>query len=120
MKKIVVLVLAMVVSTSIFSITNEDYRVFNKLNRPSTLNGLVRYLNADLSQSNDLEYVFSLTSEKLKSAINADSEAKAERAITFNLVNVKAILTAEQYKKYLLILNVSRYDMPEEMLVDAL
>lgn len=120
MKKVIVLAMVMFASTSIFAITNEDYKVFQKLNNQSTVNSLVRYLDADFSQSIDLKYVFSLTEEKLQSALNSGSEAKVERAIGFNLVNVKAILSEEQYKKYLYILNVSLNHSKVDLLAEVL
>jgi len=120
MKKLVILLVVMVASTNAFARVNEDSKVFSKLNRTSTLNGLVYYLNADSYQSNRLEYVFSLTDDKLKAAINSQNDLEIEKAIYFNLANVKAFLSEEQYKKYLVILNVSLNYAESELLLGAL
>ena len=120
MKKIVYLVLLMVASSaSTFGYTNEDYVVFGKLSNYSTIAGLERYLGVNLYQSKLLEEVFELTNEKLQSAFNAKSDLKAERAINFNLANARYILTDVQYRKYLMILNLSRNNFQEELLVET-
>jgi len=111
MKKILVAVLVLVASTtSVFAIDTNKYEVFNKMNNASTFNGLVRYLEVDYDQAEQLELVFSMTEKKMESALKNDNEVAAEKAMYFNLGNVKSVLSEEQYKKYLVLINVSVYN----------
>ena len=123
MKKILVAVLVLVASTtSVFAVdTNKyEYEVFNKMNNESTFNGLVRYLEADYDQAEQLGLVFSMTEKKMKSALKDDDEVAAEKAMYFNLGNVKSVLSEEQYKKYLVLINVSVYNNNTETYVAGL
>ena len=110
MKKVLVTLLVVVASSTMFAVNN-DYDVFYKLNNQSTLKGLVRYLDASYNQADQLEYIFSITEDKLNSALNSKSTVSAEKAVLFNISNVKYILSDEQYKKYLVLLNLSRNNM---------
>ncbi len=111
MKKNLVVVLVLVATaTSVFAIDTNKYEVFSKMNNTSTFNGLVSYLGADYYQAKQLELVFSMTEKKMKSALKVDNEAAAEKAMYFNLGNVKFVLSEEQYKKYLVFINVSVYN----------
>jgi hypothetical protein len=111
MKKVLVTLLVVVASSTMFAVNNNDYDVFYKLNNQSTLKGLVRYLDASYTQADQLEYIFSITEDKLNSALNSKSTVSAEKAVLFNISNVKYILSDEQYKKYLVLLNLSRNNM---------
>ena len=108
MKKII-LVLAVVFAglTSVSANELAKAEVFTKLSNESTFRSLVRYLNADAEQAQNLKYVFALTSKKVNTALNKESVVDAEKAIVFNLGNAKHILSAEQYRKYLLVLNMT-------------
>lgn len=106
MKKILLVVLV-AISTTGFAINPLDYEVFYKLNNKSTFNSLVRYLDTDYTQTNQLEYVFSVTENNLKSASKTGNESAAQKAVYFNLGNVKNILSQDQYRKYLTLLNLS-------------
>ena len=123
MKKILVAVLVLVASTtSVFAVdTNKyEYEVFNKMNNESTFNGLVRYLEADYDQAEQLGLVFSMTEKKMKSALKDDNEVAAEKAMYFNLGNVKSVLSEEQYKKYLVLINVSVYNNNNDTFIAGL
>jgi hypothetical protein len=110
-KKILVAVLVLVASTtSVFAVDTTKYEVFNKMNNASTFNGLLRYLEADYDQADQLELVFTMTEKKMKSALKGNDEVAAEKAMYFNLGNVKSVLSEEQYKKYLVLINVSVYN----------
>lgn len=112
MKKII-LVLAVVFAGFTTVMANEmelaKAQVFTKLSNESTFKSLVRYLDTDYEQEENLKYVFMLTSKKVNRALNNESVKDAEKAIMFNIGNVKHILNAEQYRKYLLVLNMSIY-----------
>jgi len=121
MKKILVAVLVLVASTtSVFALDTVKYEVFSKLNNESTFYGLVRYLDVDSSQAEKLEFVFSMTEKKMKSALKDDNEVAAEKAMYFNLGNVKSVLSEEQYKKYLVLINVSVYNNNNDTFIAGL
>lgn len=118
MKKILVIVMVLVASTaSTFAINPSDYDVFYKMNNNSTFYGLVRYLNADSEQAENLKYVFTITENELKSAVKSGNDAAAEKAMNFNLGNAKNILTSVQYKKFLTIINLTVSNRYEEVLL---
>ena len=108
MKKILTVILGLVVTaTSAFALDTTKYGVFSTLSNESTFYGLVRYLDVDSSQAEKLDIVFSMTEEKMESALNKNNEAAAEKAMYFNLKNVKFVLSDAQYKKYLTLINVT-------------
>lgn len=127
MKKILMVILGVVVTaTSAFALDTTKYGVFSSLSNENTFYGLVRYLDVDSSQSEKLEVVFSMTEEKMESALKKNDEKAAEKAMFFNLGNVKAVLSDAQYKKYLTLINVtvnnnkSNVDSDTETFVTAL
>ena len=108
MKKILIVFLGLVVSaTSAFALDTNKYGVFSILNNESTFYGLVSYLDVDNSQAKELDIVFSMTEEKMASALKENNEVAAEKAMYFNLGNVKSVLSEKQYKKYLAIINAT-------------
>ncbi|ADQ78889.1 hypothetical protein Palpr_0733 [Paludibacter propionicigenes WB4] len=111
MKKILSLIVILVAfGASVSAVNPRDYSIFYKLNNASTFSSIVRYLDADKEQADQLKYVFSLTENKLNSSLKADNENSAQKALMFNLANAKAILSESQYRKYLTMLNVSVYN----------
>jgi len=127
MKKILMVILGVVVTaTSAFALDTTKYGVFSKLSNENTFYGVVRYLDVDSSQAEKLEVVFSMTEEKMESALNKNNEVAAEKAMYFNLGNVKSVLSDAQYKKYLTLINVtvnntkSNADSDTETFVTAL
>jgi hypothetical protein len=115
MKKVLVLVMV-VFATSVFAINPTNYKAVYKLNNETTFNSLVRYLNADETQADQLKYVFELTENKMKSALKSENEAAADKVLLFNVGNAKNILSDSQYKKYLAVLNLSVNNESEELL----
>jgi len=108
MKKILTVVLGLVVSaTSAFALDTNKYEAFRKLNNESTFYELVHYLDVDNSQANELEIVFSITEDKMASALKENNEVAAEKAMYFNLANAKSVLGEGQYKKYLALINAT-------------
>lgn len=108
MKKIIVLVIvALATLSSTYALDLYEYKVFYKLNNEKTFNSLTRYLNTNSEQENQLKYVFELTEMKIKNALDKENEVAAEKALWFNLGNAKHILTPEQYKNYLVVINMS-------------
>lgn len=119
MKKIL---LVIIVALTSFSATNamemRDYNVLYKLNDNTVFNSLVKYLEVNESQADQLSYVFELTQRKLNQANLRSDLSAAEKAMYFNLGNAKYILSDSQYRKYLIILNVSRFSNYEEYIAD--
>jgi hypothetical protein len=115
MKKVLVLVMV-AFATSVFAINPTNYKAVYKLNDEATFNSLVRYLNVDETQADQLKYVFELTGNKMKSALKADNEVAANKVLLFNVGNAKFILSENQYKKYLSVLNLSINNENEELL----
>lgn len=116
MKKFLITVLVLVaMSTTTFAINPADYGVFYKLNNKSTFNGLVNYLNADKEQADYLKLVFNVTAEELKNALNADNEKVVDNVLNYNLYNTKCILSDNQYKKYLVLINLAINDKANEL-----
>ena len=115
MKKVLVLVMV-ACATSVFAINPSNYNAVYKLNNEPTFNALVRYLDVDDRQADQLKYVFQLTENKMKSALKSDNEAEAENVLLFNVGNAKYILSNSQYKKYLVVLNLSINNNNEEFL----
>jgi len=121
MKKILVLVLVLAsYGASVSAVNSNDYKVFYKLNNERTFSSLARYLDVNYTQADQLKYIFSLTEDKLNSALKKDNEVAIEKAMRFNLGNAKSILSADQYKKYLTALNVSIYNDRESLYAENL
>jgi hypothetical protein len=115
MKKVLVLVMV-ALATSAFAINPGNYKVVYKLNNETTFNSLARYLNVDDTQADQLKYVFELTENKMKSALKSDNEVAVEKVLSFNVANAKYILSDVQYKKYLIVLNLSVNNSKDEFL----
>ena len=115
MKKVLVLVMV-AFATSAFAINPGNYKTVYKLNNESTFNALVRYLAVDENQADQLKYVFQITENKMKSALKSENELAADKVLLFNVANAKYILSDEQYKKYLVVLNLSVNNDKEDFL----
>ena len=108
MKKIILTGIVMVAfATNMFAVDPLNYKAIYKLNNETTFNELVRYLNADETQADDLKYLFELTENKLRAALKTNDETVIKKALFFNMGNAKNILSDKQYKKYLAVLNLS-------------
>lgn len=98
MKRLFTAVVALV-AFSATSFASNNYAVLNKLNDAKVFRGVTRYLGTNSEQDEQLKFVFQESSRKLR--------RDSEKAMSFNLGNVKAVLTPEQYRKYLMVLNMS-------------
>ena len=107
MKKILVLVMVWVAcSTATFAFSPSDYNAFYKLNNKAAFTSLIGYLDADQEQVAFLKHVFKVTEEELKAAAKKENEVAANYVLDYNLRNTKCILSEDQYKKYLLFVNL--------------
>ncbi len=95
--------------------------VIEKMNESKTFNRVVRYLNADFHQEQDLKYVFSRAEKEYKKAIEkgATTEEAAVKAVNFSLANSRVILSKEQYNKLLQVINttVTNYETKDKQLL---
>jgi len=108
MKKILVLVLVLVATTaSTFAINPSDYGVFYRLNDKTTFTSVINYLGADKAQADYMKLVVNETAASLQSASKTGNDKLAENAMNYNLYNAKCILSTDQYKKYLVLINLS-------------
>lgn len=121
MKKILVLVMVCVASaTSTYAVSPAECNAFYKLNNKTAFESLVGYIDADKEQVNFLKEVFKVTEKELKAAVNKGNDSFAEKVVDYNLSNTKFMLTEEQYKKYLVFVNVylkneNNFDMLSEV-----
>ena len=115
MKKVLVLVMV-AFATSAFALNPGNYKAVYKLNNEPTFQALVQYLHADESQADQLKYVFELTENKMRKALKSDNETAIDNALLFNVGNAKYILSDNQYRKYLVVLNLSINNSNEELL----
>lgn len=109
MKRLFILAVAIFSLGTASYASNGEYAFLSKLTEKGRFDGLVSYLQADFEQQRYLKEIFELSSKKLQSA-NVDgqvSEADVQKALAFNLANTKSVLTREQYKKYLVMLNIT-------------
>jgi hypothetical protein len=107
MKKILVLIVVCVAySISTFAFNPSDYKNLCKLNTKATFTGLVGYIDADQEQAAFLKRVFQVTDEELTNAAKNENIAAAENVVNYNLRNARCILSEEQYKKYIVFVNV--------------
>jgi len=116
MKKILVLVMILVAtSATTFAINPNEYGVFYNLNNKSTFNSLINYLGADKEQADYLKQIFIATAEEFKNASTTGNDKFAENVLNFNLHNAKCILSDDQYKMYLKVLNLSINNKSNEL-----
>ena len=109
MKRLFILAVAIFSLSSVIFASNGDYAFLSKLNEKEKFNGLVNYLEADYEQQRYLKEIFELSSQKMERASRSgeNSEKEVKKALAFNLANTKSVLSAEQYKKYLIVLNMT-------------
>ena len=106
MKKIFLLVvISLAVAAKSFALNPTEYNALYKLNNKTALTSLVGYIDANEEQANYLKHVFQATENALKNAEAKGNEAAINSAVNYNLLNTKAILSEEQYKRYLSFVN---------------
>ncbi len=108
MKRLLVL---SVVALSFVATTfaSEPTSVIDKLNDQKTFDRVANYLGADYDQREGLQYVFNESSRRLNKATEKGATVgeATEKALYFNLANARVILSSEQYKKFLSLINLT-------------
>jgi hypothetical protein len=116
MKKILVLVMV-AFATSVFAVNTTNYKAIYKLNNETTFNSLVQYLNASDTQVDQLKNMFRLSENKMRVALKSGNVEAADHVLLYNAGNAKYILTYNQYKKYLTVLNLSINNKSADFLI---
>lgn len=98
MKRLFATAVALVAFSSASFATN-NYDVLAKQTDDKTFKGITRYLETTGDQDAKLKIVFAESKRQMK--------RNSDKAMSFNLGATKAVLSQEQYKKYLLVLNMS-------------
>lgn len=111
MKKVLLLVmLAVATATNASAVDVAKSEVFMKCNEERVFNSLTKYLQTDGLQTNELKKVFSTTETQIKLALERGNSETLERAFNYNLSHAKSILSREQYKKFLRVINQSYHN----------
>lgn len=87
-----------------------SYEFMTKLDDRKTFRAVSSYVGANFEQHDAMRMILETSASKMEKAIEANDEARVTKALNFNLANMRAILTKEQYRKYLTLLNVSYYN----------
>lgn len=106
MKRLSILVMA-IIAFSVSSFASGEYNVLWTLNNKKTFNTITDYVGATPEQNQELRSIFYASAERLRNALVENNKSDAEKALNFNLAKAKEVLKAEQYRKYLQILNVT-------------
>lgn len=119
MKKLFISAIALLAFSSMSFAS--DYEFMNKLNNETTFKSLSRYIKADYDQRSALKYIFSETEKKKDIVEKEIAEGKAtnhdmDKVLYFNLANVKAVLSPDQYRDYLVVLNMTQNNRTAELL----
>lgn len=111
MKKMLFLVmLAVATVTTANAVDIAKSEVFMKCNNETVFNSLVKYLEMDSYQSAEMRQVFTTTEDQIKVALERGNSENLDKAFNYNLGNAKRILSKEQYKKFLRIINLSYHN----------
>ncbi|MDP4204201.1 MAG: hypothetical protein Q8861_16100 [Bacteroidota bacterium] len=113
MMLVLVVFVAGVVST--YAINPVETGVFYTFNNEPVFNRLMKYLNVDDEQADNLKYIFETTASKMQTAAKSDNDAAYSKAVNFNLANARNILTHSQYIKYLSMINITLTNRYQEI-----
>ena len=114
MKKII-FILAMLFATtfSAYAGTNDDVKRIDteaSYDIKVNIHSLVRYLGLSNVQAQRVEEIQNIFTDCIKNAWLMDEDLRKKHiknVLDFNLKNMKMLLDEEQYKKYLMVLNVT-------------
>lgn len=109
MKRLFILVAAIFSLSAASFASDGEYAFLSKLTEKEKFDGLANYLQADFEQQRYLKEIFALSNKKLEAASvdGVISNEDLQKALAFNLANTKSVLSREQYKKYLIMLNIT-------------
>ncbi len=119
MKRLFIFAVALFSLSSVTFAADGEYAFLSKLNEKEKFDGLANYLEADYQQQMYLKEIFELSSQKMEKASKSseNSEKEVQKALAFNLANTKSVLSDEQYRKYLIVLNMTSNNSNNSLLL---
>lgn len=107
MKKLFMLVAVAFALTASVSAQSGDYSFLVKLGEKPTFKAISNYIGTSFDQYDAVREILQDSSVKMEAAIKSNDETAVKKALYFNLANMRAVLSKEQYRKYLAVLNAS-------------
>lgn len=109
MKRLLILVVAVVSFGATTFASNPSGSFVYKLNDEKTFNRVASYLGVGFEQKDDLYYVFNEGEKRISRATEkgATLEEAIQKAIYFNLANARVILSRDQYIKFVSLINLT-------------
>ncbi|NDV77428.1 hypothetical protein [Dysgonomonas sp. 511] len=106
MKRLSILLVAILAfSAGSYAVNGNEYNVLWTLNNRSVSQKVSDYVGATPAQTQVLNEIFYASVQRLTDALVEGDKTEAQRALIFNIANVKAVLSKQQFRKYLEILN---------------
>jgi len=111
MKRLSILLVAILaISINSNAREGEEYKVLWVLNNTTTANNIAEYVDATSDQAEALSDIYYTSVARLTEALTDNDRVEAQKALYYNIANVKAILSPQQYRKYLTILNATYHN----------
>ena len=118
MKKLFLSLVAVVAfSLSAFASEGSDYQVLPMLKDQSVFSKVTAYVQANYEQRVLMENISTDSAKKLEIALKEGDQKAAQKALFFNLANVKSILSPKQYRRYLVALNLTLHQQADAALL---
>jgi len=110
MKKLSILLVVMLAfSVNSFAKGGDEYSVLWVLNNRVVSQQISDYVQATPEQAQVMEDINYASVQRLTDALTENDKDEAQKALYFNIANVKSVLSKKQYRKYLEILNKTYY-----------
>lgn len=106
MKKLFILVAIVFAVVGSASASN-NYGFMLRLGEQKTFNSVMRYIQADYDQKDQMKAMLYDSASRLDRAMKSKDDKAIEKAVYFNLANARNILSVDQYRKYLAVLNIT-------------
>lgn len=114
MKRLSILFAAVLLfSISSYAQDGDEYNVLWSLNQKSTQGTVTDYVKASPEQSEQLQKIFYDSTQLLVNALTDNNKNGAQKALYYNIANVKSVLSQKQFRKYLEILNMTYHEQQE-------
>lgn len=118
MKKLFVLAVAVFAYASSVNASN-DLGFMTQLNERNTFSSVMKYIQADASQVDMMKIVMEKSAAKINAAVANGDEAALNAAVNFNLANARYILSQDQYRKYVTLINITKNNRAENHVILA-
>lgn len=111
MKKLSVLLIAILAfSINSFAKQGNEYNALWALKNRAVADKISDFVKATPDQKDQLSDIYYISVQRLTDALSENDAIAAENALYFNIANVKAVLSKDQFKKYLEILNKTYFE----------